>query len=295
VAEAEGKTRMSATVADVALSFNLLTLTVDVHTSVASDRGGTGLSNFCKGKVGGVAHDPAKIVQVYRCPATVTVDGEPKPCGNEDKTSFVKGRKEGKNWVMVSDDKVEEAASVADKYTKGMTFAARKAGDIEAAMIPIDAPYYLAPKSLAGTPGNLYALFAQWVANNPDVALITRFAPRSAVATFRLQSRDGVLMLQKLCFPEDLQAAPAAPSVTDSRYAAQLDEVFRSNIEAFDPEEWMDERKAILGSADGQLVSGSAEGETATIVDLAELLKLSTKGKTTMRKAASRKKSTPAA
>lgn len=255
---------MSAVASKVGLSLNLINLHVDLLASVSSERGTT-LSNFCVGV--DVAHAPAKVVAPMSCPE----------CKNQDKETFVKGRKEGKGYTLIAAETLAEATAIDTKFTEGMEFTYHPASDVDAATMPIDSPYYLATTSLTSPEASIYALLATWIAANPDIALLTRYAVRSSMATYRLICRSGVLMLSKVCFPADMKAAPAVPVAFDDKLLIQLDGMIRSQLAPFDASDWINERDAILGSAAADLAPDYTETGGATVIDIAELIKSSTK------------------
>jgi hypothetical protein len=273
---------------EVPFSIGLVTFNVDLHSSVEKDNRGTGLSNFCIGKPGAVRHEPLKTVAPLHCPDL--------GCGNEDRSSFEKFKKQGNGWVHVPDGVVIDAQDTVPTKGAGMRFTGHPTKDVDQHMIAIDAPYYLAYTGAAGSAGaEAYALIANWVGANGDVALLTNYAVRTAPAIYRLLVNDGVLMLQKVCFPSDMQAAPIVPTQFNPGYVPMLTEAIRSNLDEFDPANWADTRRALIEAYDSPdaPVTAAADAPLAPVFDLTAALAASIKAPAeakSVRKRAPRKK-----
>lgn len=259
---------MAATASNVSLALNLVQLTVDLHSAVSSKRSTTGLTNVCKGTPGH-KHAPAQTNQTLACSS----------CGNSDKATFSKARKQGNDYVLVDPDVLDEAAELAKAFKGQVDLTYVPAAELEGSTVSVDGSYYVSTKAPQGSAAaNTYALIVKWLNENPDIALISKYAVQSAVALYRLQVRNGGLVLTKYAWPSDVHQSPAVPTAeTDSGLLTQLDTMIRSQVKTFVLDEWANDSRKVIAEANGQVVQIAAPlTGTAAVLDLAALLAAST-------------------
>lgn len=259
---------MAPTAANVNLSLGLVNLVVDLHTAISLKRSGSGLTNVCQG-VGGKKHAPAKTNQTLACSV----------CANSDKATFHKAKEQGSDYVLVDSSVTDEAAEVAKQFKGQVNLTCISSVELEAATVSTDGMYYVSAKAPEGSDAaHAYALIVKWIKENPDIALISKYAVQSSVALYRLQVRRDGLVLVKYAWPSDVHQSPAVPSTRelDAGLLTQLDTMIRSQVKSFVPDEWANDSRKVIAEATGQVVQITPLTGTAAVMDLAALIAAST-------------------
>lgn len=185
---------------DALLSFGLVNLTVNVHTSVADIKDAP-THQACDNE----AHGLTRVRQTLACP----------DCGNADKASFVRVREISKQLHLVHEEWLREQAAEAAKFKSAMPITMHPAEQVHAALIPNGKAYYVTVR-----PGShpsvweAYNTLVAMIAARPEVAFLTKLTFRTALQLFTLTTSDGMLMLNAMADSEMVRERPvieAAP------------------------------------------------------------------------------------
>lgn len=181
---------MSSVRSGFQLTLGLMTVPVDLHSVVPSDKGRK-LRTLC-------AKHKVPINQVYRCPK----DGELNP-------ETIKAHEVTKNQFNIVDQ--AELAKKEFQADAGMEIVAISTSDLEAHTVPGDALYYAKPHLSAVKPWEiLYRL-----AGDSKRSLIGVTALRAnSRKLFRITIFNEYLVLQELEFPEHVREAPERVKVS---------------------------------------------------------------------------------
>lgn len=240
---------MRAEKTNIPLTLGLISVPVNVYTSVETERKDVTFNTVCAGN--GTPHSPAKVNQQYHCPTCETVGklGE-----------FVKGRANSDGGYVIVDkaeiDAVTAAAVPAD-VRDSITLTAHSAEQVEASTMPNGKVYYVGPGKGAG---EAYNVLVALVSSRPSVAFNTVFAIRTSPAMYRLGVHNGVLTLSQLAWPEQVKQAPATVAGTVSAELLELAMTFADKVMTeFDPTTFVDTRRQVLAAfLDGQDVTAPA-------------------------------------
>lgn len=233
----------------VLLQVGLASAAVDAVNSL-EDLKETALKTVCVGE-GDNVHPPAKVEQYYEC----------KTCERTGKIGeFDKAREiSDNNYVVVPDDE-REAMAVPDGLRKNLQVFSYPASVVEAATVASAKPIYLRPTDAASL--KPYVVFRTAIKSRPDRATLAIWAPKGAPALHRLEVRGNILVLQPLCWPHQLAAAPEIDEVDLSDAEKGMIPAFMDAIEAdFDPAAFKDVRAQAL--ADYVASQSPVEGEAA--------------------------------
>jgi non-homologous end joining protein Ku len=207
-------------------------------------------------------HDPIRVRQSVACPT----------CKAADRHGFFSARElpDG-TLVLVPPDAV---TPVAAELKEQIALSVHRADDVT--LLAAGNVYHLKARSNTDT---AYALIAQLVARRPDLAFLAQWAPRSNVSLYRLGVARGVLTLTALARPEQMRAAPAAPSLpAASPLLAAVEAFADAACIPFAEADYIDARKAALDAALAAVTpvaAGAApdtSGPDATVTSLLDRL-----------------------
>lgn len=242
---------MAAVAKGVALSLGLVTASVTVNTAVESSR--TGNKNCCAGPAG-TPHDPTPVSQVNRC---TTCDRD-VPYGE-----IVKAHPVGDGFVILEAEEIVEAKQDATALKKLMSLTPHSAAEVEVATVTGKQSYYLTPDLGHET---TYAILRSLVANHPELAFVCQWTPRSNAGMYRLQHRDGALLLTERVRPSGVKPAPTVTADAPEAMLAMGEQVLMlpGVITDFDPATYADTYEQRLAAiiATKQIV---AAGGTPTV------------------------------
>jgi non-homologous end joining protein Ku len=244
---------MAAVAKGVALSLGLVTASVSVHSAVESSK--TGNKNCCAGAPGS-EHDLTPISQVSRC-------------GTCDRdvpyTEIVKAHPVGDGFVRIEAEEIVEAKQDATALKKVASITPHSAAEVEVATVNGDKAYYLTP-DLGHEAA--YAILRAMVVNHPELAFVCQWTPRTNAAMFRLQHRDGALMLTERVRPQGVKPAPEVTAEAPEAMLAMGEQVLMlpGVITDFDPATYADSYEERLAAiiATKQVVASGGTPATAT-------------------------------
>lgn len=244
---------MAAVARGVALSLGLVTASVSVHSAIESNK--TQNKNCCAGAPG-AEHDPTPISQVNRC-ATCSRD---VPYGE-----IVKAHPVGDGFVVLEAEEIVEAKQDATALKKVAALTPHSAAEVEIATVNGKAAYYLTPDLGHET---TYAILRSLVVNHPELAFVCQWTPRSNASMFRLQHRDGVLMLSERVRPTGVRPAPEVIADAPEAMLAMGEQVLMlpGVVTDFDPATYADTYEQRLGEiiATKQIVASGTPTTTST-------------------------------
>lgn len=230
---------------NVPVTFGLITFPASVVTATQRP---PSLNTLCN-----QGHDPARCRQDLYCPV----------CDSRDRKSFVKGKDLGGDTIVVVDGAELEKATPPDIEKNTITLTCHPASQVGESF-PGDKVYYLRPAKGAEAQ---YGLMVQLLESRPDVAFVTQFAVRTASSMFRMQTREGVIVLVELARPETIVEAPAVPaSDVDPQLADMASKFVDTMLRDYDEAEYRDRRaeviEALIEGAEPSV--GAAAPATAT-------------------------------
>lgn len=259
---------------DVSLVFGQVIIPVNITNAVIRDES---LSNICCGD-SNKPHDAAGIRNNPACPV----------CGNQDATTWRKGRKERDgSYVPVDVTEVKQLQEEAVAGTKDMlTIGWHPANDVLTKTAPGKGCYQLTPSK-----EGLRSFFdgvVDAIERHPELAFMTLWSPTTRSNQYQLTVQSGALVMVERVRAENLNLTPQPATSVGQSDRDMLDQfVIAPKVSAFDPTTYADSFKAKLEAliAARQSTPGavlpSAPSAPAATVDLSSLLaSLATSGAT---------------
>lgn len=244
---------MAAVAKGVALSLGLVTASVSIHSAIESSK--TGNKSCCAGPPG-AEHDLTPIGQVNRC-STCNRD---VPYGD-----IVKAHPVGDGFVRIEAEEIVEAKQDATALKKVASLTPHSAAEVEVATVNGDKAYYLTPDLGHET---TYAILRSLVVAHPELAFVCQWTPRSNASMFRLQHRDGTLMLTERVRPSGVKPAPTVTASAPDAMIAMGEQVLLlpGVITDFDPATYVDTYEQRLAAiiATKQVVAAGGTPTVAT-------------------------------
>jgi non-homologous end joining protein Ku len=221
-------------------------------------------------------HDPIRVRQSVACPT----------CQAADRHGFASARELADGTLVLVP--ADTLAPVAPELKERIALSVHRADDVT--LLAAGNVYHLKARASTDT---AYALIAQLVATRPDLAFLAQWAPRSRVGLYRLGVARGVLTLTALARPEQMRAAPAAPSLpAASPLLAAVEAFADAACTPFNEADYIDARAAALDAALAAITpvaAGSApdtSGPDATVTSLLDRLTAAVAEKTAAEQAA---------
>ena len=246
--------------ANVPLTFGLVSVPVNVQSSVKDPKEEVSCNTVCDGshRLNNKKPDPhivAAIQSIYRCPL----------CDNEDKDLMKKGRNlGGGSFVLVDEDELAKSILGKDDINyKAMVLNVHRTEEI-GGITPAGSFYNLAPSAAAG---ESYNLIVQMLRDCPEYTLITTWAIKTKLAPYRLLVVGDTLAIEKFAWPEDVHPLPIAPALpVQPTMLAQAKMLLEMTCTPFDLVNYRDERRAGLAAwiAGQSPVAGLATADKAT-------------------------------
>lgn len=252
----------------LAFQFGGLPCIVDLYNATVSQES---LSNVCEGPAGGPAHAPAGIHNHPSCDV----------CGNNDETTWKKGRKEGDDYTVVDVSEVKTLRENAIGGTKDtLTVFAHPAPDVHNSMQHGKGTYQVKPHKEAFRES--YSAIVDTIKRHPERAFLLMWTPltRTNVYELTVDSNDNLLMTERVR-TEDVAVVNEPVLPIDPANQAAVDAMVLPNMsKPYDPATYADTFKAdldaLIASRQGQpgaVVPGAAPKPNATSgVDLNSLL-----------------------
>lgn len=191
-----------------------------------------------------VDHAPSGVNMKFICPV----------CQNDDRSTFVQGKVQDDNTVlMFSSDAVKEAKATDEEPKTKLRISCHPAEQVDTRALFSGKAYHLVPEAANDKP---YSLFVKLIEANSERAFLTTWAYRDVVKLYRLMVFDGVLTLAPLCWPEDLAETPKVPNeIIEDAELAQGQALIDLLVEDFDASDYRNVRreaiKAMVDSATG--------------------------------------------
>lgn len=237
---------------NILITLGLVSIPVAVNKATEDVR--SGFHNVCD-----QGHPPARTRQSLACSA----------CGNDDRSTFVKGREaDDGGYIIVSPEELKEATAVDPKVINAMALSAHPRDGVMGSTVVTGKVYNLLPGK--GVDPSQYATVVEAVrrAEQEGTVLTTVWAynARSAPAMYLIQARDESLVASEMAWPEAVRAVPPVEGDADEALVGQFTSLITMSRSAFDPEAHRDGRaetiEALLASKTPQ-ASGDPEAVDA--------------------------------
>lgn len=152
---------------------------------------------------------------------------------------IVKAHPVGDGFVRIEADEITDAKQDATALKKVAALTPHSAAEVEIATVSGDKSYYLTPDLGHET---TYAIIRALVVNHPELAFVCQWTPRSNASMFRLQHRDGTLLLTERVRPQGVKPAPVVTATAPEAMLAMGEQVLLlpGVITDFDPATYAD-------------------------------------------------------
>lgn len=246
----------------VGLQLGLVNCTVNVKTAILTSKE-VALSNICTGP--SATHPPSGVKQKLECPE----------CGNNDRSSFLKGHNTGTSkapsWAVVDPDAVKQS-DASDQQKMVMALSVVNAQAWSDHVLPSGTVYHLEPAK--GQEAH-YALLMHAVTSRQDAAFTTVWAARTLPALYRIEAWNGALLARQYAWPEYVEQSPAVSTSVDPAMAQLLDQLVDGLLENYDPNSFVDtkaKKVAELVAAAGNGIAAPKPTEAPKPTDLMAVL-----------------------
>jgi non-homologous end joining protein Ku len=207
----------------VTMSLGLFTFQVNVFGALEGTKQ-VELNNLCSKE-----HGPTQTRQTLACPV----------CGNDDRTTFVKGKDMGGGHFALADQDFLDSLGVSEgvksiiemnphpRETMASTFSGEK-------------NYVLTPSTTGSETG--YALAVAMIKARPELAFVTTWAPRTSPAMFSIDAIDDVLVLREVAWPGAVRALPEVGTTYDPKQLTMALSLVDAMVTDFDAELYIDDK-----------------------------------------------------
>jgi len=211
-----------------------------------------------------LGHDPVKVGRPFICPT----------CDNRDSASFKKGRETETGSLIVVSPEALKAAEASEELKGQMIVTAHPLADVRFHTLPAGSSYFVGPakasKNIKGyTQAQLdqgFTLLKTLLKANPDVALVTQYAPSTKASMWMLNLLGENVVVSQLTWPAQVKEAPELPSMSIGEQEIQLGkQLLEMNKQPFDPAQYVDTQKA----AREKIVEAAANGEIIEVAPAA--------------------------
>lgn len=260
---------------NVALSLGIITTHVSLTPAVVTEEQ---FKTVCLGHETALepahkTHAPSPIKQRQYCPV----------CDNDDKTTFLKARKEGDAFVVINDDELAEARGsedVVNALKTSVTLGMHEATEVHMQTLPAKAGYYLKPANTKAAREG-YALLVHILRTNPNLTLTGQWMPLTRANLYEITLFGDTLVMQERERTASVQVE--AIDVSDDlnpQHVAMVGMVLSMLTTPFDPETYADDYMqritALVASKDAvQGITPTGTGtaaKAAPVVDLTAAL-----------------------
>lgn len=158
----------------------------------------TSLTSVCCGTTGPGGHPPTKVSQKMWC---ITCDG------HVAYADLKKAQQVGDSFVVVDQQEVAVVRdSVLGATKKMLGLTVHPAAEVSEHTLQNDSVYLLSPE---GAPQiGAYSLLLDTIARHEEYAFLTTWTPTSKASLFQLKVFNGGLVMQQLCWPEQVKSVP---------------------------------------------------------------------------------------
>lgn len=234
---------------NVMLKHGLINVAVTAVKATEDDKGSS-FNTICQG-VGDKTHPATKCKAPLHCPE----------CGNEDRSTFLKGQDtpDGKIAVVTAQDL--EAAAATDAEKQELNLTCHPADEVSQRTMAAGRVYYL--KDGKGDHSQ-YSLVLELVRQHPEIAFVTVWAVKSAPALYRLGAFGDTLMLTELAWPERVRQAPIVDVPLNEGLYGMAEQLLLQFTEPFDPATYRDRRSEMIAKI-METAAVVEHGEVATL------------------------------
>lgn len=219
------------------LSFGILNVIVSADGMKDKE---SSLTSVCCGPNGGTEHAPTQIKQKLWC---ATCDAHVE-YADIKKASMV-----GDQFVIVDQ---QEIATTRDKVLgatkKMLTLTVHPAQEVRESTLQGDNVYALTPE---GAPQiGAYSLLLDAIERHgEDYAFLTTWTPTSKASLYQLKAFRGALVMQQLCWPEQVRAVADLNTIeATEEHRAMLDTLLTNVCQPFEVDQYADRYAAELAS-----------------------------------------------
>jgi len=233
----------------VPFGFSLITGSVKVTSATQSKSKESSTIGVCDHET----HDPTKTRQEIVC------DG----CGGIPMHATRAYATEGGYAILTADELDSVKASSVEAFKK-ISPEIYRAKDVELNSTAGERAYFIEPNtgSEAG-----YAVLAEMIANHPELAFVTKYAPRTQASVWRLISDDGVIVLQeRVARSMEAVQAPDLSFTVDADMLSMAETILSTQkVLDFKPEVLRDEKEIALAKIAAHKKPVAIVGDKSTV------------------------------
>lgn len=210
-----------------------------VNAKTAQAAGDEELVTVCTGEEHGNLHAPTKITMERHC----------ETCASKvEYGSLKKASKQGSAYAVVEQTEVKATLdSTLDVTGQMIQTTLHDAAELAAATLPGKdrSTYYLEP---TGAPQiGKYSLIVDVLTRHPEVAVCGVYSPRTKPGFYRIGVYARTLVLEPLCWPEDVKAAPVLDIIDPTiEMQTKLDALVAKSVVPFDASEYRNDYRDAL-------------------------------------------------
>lgn len=166
---------------NVAVSFGLLTATVNVLSAIAPKPKNV---TVCTGAGGKADHPPARLRQQIQCPE----------CGPIEYHEVKKAREVPDGLVLLTDEDRADLAVANDEFKLAVKMTPHPVEAVDLNTAPGEKAYYL-----ECVPGHeqSFTVLKHLIATHPDLAFMLKYTPRTSMGVYRVLAKDDALLMQE--------------------------------------------------------------------------------------------------
>jgi non-homologous end joining protein Ku len=203
-------------------------------------------------------HPPSKIQRKDSCPV----------CGNDDKTTFSKGKVRRSEATVLDATKLAELQAANDEVKENVTITVVDADD--ELMFPIGSTYYIDPAGRSAS--KTYALLAAVIKKRPKLAFLAELSMGGQPKLYRLTVSDGVILMREIARPEALRAKPEIAGDVSAPGLRMMEQLVDAIKKPFDPVVWRNQYfEGVTDLLDQSTSVAAGEGAPAVDDILAQL------------------------
>lgn len=238
---------------------------LDIATAVKSDTTSQ-MNQICTGT--DTPHDASGVNMVFRC----------KACGNDDRSTFKKGKVQDDGSVLLFDESaMDELKDVSDSGSV-LHVSSHDLGEVTGKLLSAGKPYFTKPSTGSEKPWSLFTALVE--KHLGDRVFLLEYSYSKVPKLYKFGVFNGVLTLEPLCWPEDIADAPAVPDLdVDDKQLLQAEMLTEALAEEFDPDNYRDARRqriqemtAAATAVDGAIIEASGKSGAKPQVDMSGAL-----------------------
>lgn len=238
---------------------------LDIATAVKGDTTSQ-MNQICTGTDN--PHDACGVNMKFVC----------KSCGNDDRTTFKKGKIQDDGTVLLFDDSTLDEIKDATDAGNVLHISSHSIDEVNGKLLSSGKPYFTKPSTGSEKP---WALFAKLVEKQEGSRVyLAQYAYSKVPRLYRFATFNGVLSLEPLCWPEDIAELPAVPDVDiPEKDLVQAEMLTEALAEDFNPDNYRDSRReriaemtAAATAVEGAVIEATGKSPVKPQVDMSGAL-----------------------